>query len=501
MKKTMAILCIVAFVLSIASLGKTYNISIQEKAQQIKTAYKKFEANQEKKNNPSGKKLEELINSDSHNSWVKAAKSKHTNKEQLMSLAKKCSQIETDSDCARKLTEKILNNKNVTKDIVYELSSSKFANVLAEISESSHADEKVLKVIAKSCVKSPKRDYTITTIKNICENKNTTDAVLSELINIDNHEALLTIAKSDCLSKTTLKQLAIKCAEISSCRMHATDIAKAICNHKSANDAALNELTKSKYHDILNVVARSDKAGKTSLKNVAIKCAEMKNNRDAASRIANNICSNANTSDEIINELTKTNYLPILHSIADSESAGKLSLKSVAIRCAEITNNRDQATNIAYDICNNKNSNTEIINELISSKYTEVLGYVIDSQYSTEATLKEIAIKCAKITNSQSNAVTLANDICDSSKATDEVLNELTKSKYNAVLEIISDSNAAGKLTLKSLAIRCADIKNNKEMAQRIANNICSNKNATDEILKELAKSKYSSVKDLIKSK
>lgn len=389
---------------------------------------------------PTSSSLSDLINSNDYASWNEAALSQEISSEQLITLAKKSTEID--------------NN----------------------------------------------RTWAETIANNISKNANSNDNVIAELINSNYYPVQNIAVKSEHAGTITLTKAAKSCASIKSNSGWAKTIATSIINSKNVNDTIINELVGSRYYDILNMVANSEHSGTITLTNLAKSCAKISNNSEWAKTIATSIVNNKNTTDEIISLLIDSNYYHVQCLVAKSDISSTATLKKLAKLCSEITNNRSWAETIANNISNNKNTDDTVMIELTNSCYYPIQNTVAKSNNSGSETLTKLAKKCAEINNNRSWAISISTSIVNNVNANEAIMNELANSSYYDVLNIVAKSKNSGSTTLTKLAKECAKISNNQSMAQSIANNICNNPNVTDNIKRELANSKYSNISKLAPS-
>jgi len=320
---------------------------------------------------------------------------------------------------------------------------------------------------------------------------------LDSLINSNSYSSWNKAALRKDINAEQLKTIAIKCAAITDNKNWAQTIANSICDNSTSNDSIINELSNSTYYTVLNIAVNSEYANKLTLKNVAIKCAAITDNSNWAQTIASSISKNTHTDDDIMNELSKSSYYTVLNLVAKSDRISESTLKSIATRCAAITDNKNWAQTIANSISNNSVANDNIMNELTNSNYYAVLNIIANSDYSNVIALKNVAVRCANIKDNSNWAQTIASSISKNTYADDIIMNELTNSEYYAVLNIAANSDYSNIITLKNVAIKCAAITDNKNWAQTIANSISNNHNTTPEVLKILSTSIYENIAKL----
>ena len=233
---------------------------------------------------------------------------------------------------------------------IYPLISDTF--VVRKTSNNKHSKQVILE-------KKPKKQ-----VKQATERFSYHD--IEALINSNNYLSWNKAALSDEITSSQLLKLAKKCAEIRNSESCAKTLATSICNNKNATDNIVNQLTKSCYYAVLNIIAESDYSDKVSLFSIAKECAKINNSESWAKTITNSILENPNVNSSIINELTNSIYYPVLNIVAQSELCDTIVLTNVAKECAKINNSKYWPKTIATSISKNPNVNDSIISQISS---------------------------------------------------------------------------------------------------------------------------------------
>lgn len=198
-------------------------------------------------------------------------------------------------------------------------------------------------------------------------------------------------------------------------------------------------------------------------------------------------------------QLQSSNYAD-WNAVATCEYATEDHLLTVAMQCSKIRANAFWAKKIATSISNNPSCTAKVIKELSASPLYAVLNITAQSTYADEETLIFIAKKCSSIKNNEKWAKTIATSISENSATTGPVIKQLSASPWYSVLNIAAQSTHADEDALVSIARQCSSIENNETFANDITLSICENPATTRLVLKELANSKYITVKAIARA-
>lgn len=319
--------------------------------------------------------------------------------------------------------------------------------------------------------------------------------------NITSNEiaSLIKLASNEQINIEELMNIATKCSEMTNNGNYANSLADAIISNPNVNNDIMYILSNSKHYTVINSVAKSDLSDENTLLNIANKCAKMSDNSWTKS-ISTSILSNPNLNSNIIDALSNSDNPFVLSNVANSSITTSTTLEKIAQKCINISDNRNWAETIATNIISNNNLNCEVLNILLNSDYYTILNKVASSSIANQDILMKLAIKCAKINDSESIvwAREIATNIAYHENATDAIINELSNSSDYRLLNIAVNSPHANVLTLKSIAIKCSKITDDSLLwAETIAKSIKSNKNVTIDILKEFSKSPIKEIANL----
>ncbi len=226
-------------------------------------------------------------------------------------------------------------------------------------------------------------------------NENSNQQMLEYLdaqIESNNPANWLEIAKCDSATETHLLAVAKKCATlnyyttIDSNKSKQIEIANALSENSATTDAVMKELVVSKYPEVWEVVACSNKSGEKALLDVAKKCATLNyyatidSNKTKQIEITNALSENSATTDDIMKELVTSKYPEVWKAVACSSKSGEKTLLAVAKKCATLNyyatthSNRKKQIEIANALSENSATTAAVMKELVVSTYPEVVS-------------------------------------------------------------------------------------------------------------------------------
>lgn len=261
---------------------------------------------------------------------------------------------------------------NLAAYLDQQLASNQYSCWL-EVAECPQATVEHLERVAEHCAEiNSNRQWAYDIAEAIANNPNTTDYVMSILTDSTFYEVWEIIANAPKSAEEALTATANRCAGIDNNRQYAYDITKAIAKHPNTTDYIMSRLVNSAYYGVWEIVAGAPKSGTKTLTAVAKCCAGIENNRGYAYDIAKAIAGNPNVTDHIMSILTNSTFYGIWEIVANAPKSAEEALTTTAKCCARINNNPQYAYDIAKAISRNPNVTTSSLAPLAASGYSNV---------------------------------------------------------------------------------------------------------------------------------
>lgn len=236
--------------------------------------------------------------------------------------------------------------------------------------------------------------------------------------------------------------------------------------------------------------ARNPHASADQLLRLAINCANIRNSEGYAVDIATALATNPSVKPVVMSELIESRYYGVWLAVAESRVTDSETLKRCARRCAGINNSSPYAMEIAEALSKHPNSDDDVMYGLLRSVYYAVWSIAARSRASGKRTLVTLARQVANINSSLSWAEDIASGLADNPGSSDDVMWELTNSRYYDVWKVVARAEASHG-ALRQVADQTSRIRNNESAARRIAEILVSNPNTDSDVMYYIARSDY----------